>query len=522
MKKFTLVELIVVVVAIAIISFFAIPNLTGLSKDAKKAQGKENVRAVQVAYDHAVTKGVMDFKNIEEGNPMKLDLNELEKAKKIHKKIKGDGEFWVDHNGTVWYSEVKLPNSFKNNTESGDVTFYAPTGVKECTIYENSSIVETIKVEGGSQVNYQGEPNKNYLVSCIDSNGNSTPPINQNLKDPDKNNVYDDKYTYGSVKSDRIEVKAYHLANGNYTVGEKITSTMEVVSKVDEKSEIHFGYTIVGPDDREYDADLVTESFKSGEMKNISTTIVLPEGAKEGFYSVIMTAKDHTGELARYSSSKSLFIHSNKNKWNYFEENDWVSMERGVISQISSLHRKNVGYDGRKVSITSPANTYEGGQARTREIFGHGSFEARMKLPKAGNKLSGFFLYSAKEGEAEADIEFFKEGKDWLLLFTIHNQEHPDYKANNGLEPGEIFQKKVKLKFDPTKDFHNYRINLYGNHVSVDVDGKEVGRWNSNFVFEDVFVFLSTFHPHWLDRAKSTEDQTLEVEWVRKGYFQQQ
>ena len=100
----------------------------------------------------------------------------------------------------------------------------------------------------------------------------------------------------------------------------------------------------------------------------------------------------------------------------------------------------------------------------------------------------------------------------------MFNENHEDY-IYNGVEPGVIYQTKIDLDFDPSKDYHSYRIDFYENFISFSVDGYEFGRWENKFNYGEMNLFAGNFYTHWLSEEISDQSLEMDVEWIRKGFL---
>ena len=133
--------------------------------------------------------------------------------------------------------------------------------------------------------------------------------------------------------------------------------------------------------------------------------------------------------------------------------------------------------------------------SQTKLPITYGTYETMMKVPNNDALLNGFFLYGDDkynpEIHYEIDIEvLFYEGK-WQAWTTIFNESHKDY-VYNGVEHGVIFQRKIDLDFDPSADYHSYRIDFYDNFIAFSIDGVEVSRWDNSFDYGDMYMYSLT------------------------------
>lgn len=182
------------------------------------------------------------------------------------------------------------------------------------------------------------------------------------------------------------------------------------------------------------------------------------------------------------------------------DENIWVVSDNSLGR--SNLKSENVSVSDGLFRIKLPKNTLDGGEIYTRELQELGTFEARMKLPAAPTSITCFFLYKAPDYYYEIDIEVVNEPNGSLLLTT-----YSDGKKNN--------EYVNQLNFDPTKEFHDYRINVNQESVAFYVDTILIKSWSEGFPKEKMHLMLNCWYPQWLAGEKTNEDQTLLVDWIR-------
>jgi beta-glucanase (GH16 family) len=109
---------------------------------------------------------------------------------------------------------------------------------------------------------------------------------------------------------------------------------------------------------------------------------------------------------------------------------------------------------------TPPGQTTTGAEmVSSSRDFLYGSYRVVMKTPVEPGTVSGFFYYLSDE--SEIDIEFLSID-NWRnsVNLTVHKKLGP------------LSHQEVKLGFDPTKDFHEYRFDWYPDRVRFYVDGK--------------------------------------------------
>jgi beta-glucanase (GH16 family) len=143
-------------------------------------------------------------------------------------------------------------------------------------------------------------------------------------------------------------------------------------------------------------------------------------------------------------------------------------------------------------------------------------------VPNNDGLLNGFFLYGENPTDPsityEIDMEILKYQGKWQLWSTVYNISNSKYNSNNGLEPGAVYQSKIDLTSDPSQDFHNYKINFYQDYISFYLDNKQVGNWQNEFDYGDMYLHAGSFYTFWLSGKIATENQKMEIAWMRQNF----
>ncbi len=186
--------------------------------------------------------------------------------------------------------------------------------------------------------------------------------------------------------------------------------------------------------------------------------------------------------------------------FNFFNNTLWKKTNHFI--ENTKINSGNVSVENGLLKIKLPKNILEGGEIQSRKVLGFGSYEVRMKLPDVPSSITGFFLYKSPALYNEIDIEIYNE-KNRGYFLTIYS----DGKKQNLFED--------KLSFDPTKDFHNYRIDYSRDSLKFYIDNNLVKEWTEGFTNENMYLLLNTWYPDWLDKQPPDKDSFLEVEWIR-------
>lgn len=163
---------------------------------------------------------------------------------------------------------------------------------------------------------------------------------------------------------------------------------------------------------------------------------------------------------------------------------------------------KNVTVSDGQLAITIPAGTMDSGEISTVDLKSYGNYEISMKLPNAPSSITGFFLYAPPDYFQEIDIEIYNQ-PDGKIMFTSY--------ANGGLT-----QTVTKdLNFDPTADFHHYRIDYQPDFIDFYVDDIHLTRFNGGIPHNPMYLMVNAWFPNWLAKKPAPQTQQLLIDWIR-------
>jgi hypothetical protein len=84
---------------------------------------------------------------------------------------------------------------------------------------------------------------------------------------------------------------------------------------------------------------------------------------------------------------------------------------------------ENTGVEDGLLRLAHPANTLNGGEIESTDLYGSGFYAARIKVPDAPPSITGFFLYEPPDLESEIDIEIHNDPYDKILFTTYADGE---------------------------------------------------------------------------------------------------
>ncbi|KMY53881.1 hypothetical protein AC623_07775 [Bacillus sp. FJAT-27231] len=138
------------------------------------------------------------------------------------------------------------------------------------------------------------------------------------------------------------------------------------------------------------------------------------------------------------------------------------------------------------IKIELDSQPAAGGEIRTKELFQYGQFEASIKTAHSPGSITGFFLYAPPDLYHEVDIEIFNERKS-KVLFTIYQN-------------GKVAkQQEYPLPFDPTQEFHDYRMDVLPEETRFLIDGELIQSWKGNFSSQPMQLMINSWYPSWLE-----------------------
>ncbi len=186
--------------------------------------------------------------------------------------------------------------------------------------------------------------------------------------------------------------------------------------------------------------------------------------------------------------------------FNSFDTNRWSKGDHNLGR--SYLDPKNVSVSSGNLAIKLPARTLNGGEIMSKDLYGEGSYSARMKLPNAPSSITGFFLYQAPDYASEIDIEIYNDTSRKVMFSTYSggSQTHTETMA---------------LPFDPTTGFHEYRFDYASGSINFYADGKLMKTWEDGLPSNSMKLYVNAWFPTWLAGKKPTKDKYVLVDRIQ-------
>ena len=168
----------------------------------------------------------------------------------------------------------------------------------------------------------------------------------------------------------------------------------------------------------------------------------------------------------------------------------------------SYLDPNNVSTSNGNLQITLPADTLRGGELVSNDLYGYGSYSTRMKVPNAPSSITGFFLYQPPDYASEIDIEIYSDSSR-RIMFTTYS------------DGGQTHTQTLKLPFNPTNGFHDYRFDYAPGSVKFFVDGRLMKHWTTGIPGNSMRLYVNAWYPSWLKGQKSSTDRYLLVDRIQ-------
>ncbi|XP_059298463.1 xyloglucan endotransglucosylase/hydrolase protein 2-like [Lycium ferocissimum] len=125
---------------------------------------------------------------------------------------------------------------------------------------------------------------------------------------------------------------------------------------------------------------------------------------------------------------------------------------------------------GRELQISMDKSSGSGFESKVK--YGSGFFHMRIKLPDrdSAGVVIAFYLHSNTNNHDEVDFEFLgnREGKS----YTLHTNVFTNGEGNR--------EQRMHLWFDPTADFHNYKIMWNDHQIVLFVDNIPIRVFKNN------------------------------------------
>jgi beta-glucanase (GH16 family) len=141
-----------------------------------------------------------------------------------------------------------------------------------------------------------------------------------------------------------------------------------------------------------------------------------------------------------------------------------------------------------------------GGELISNNLYG--SYTARMKLPDAPSSITGFFLYEPPDYDSEIGIEIYNDSSRKIMFSTYSGGK-------------QTYTQTLKLPFNPTNGFHDYRFDYAPGFVKFFVDGQLMKHWTTGIPDNLMKLYVNAWYPNWLRGRMPSTDQYLLVDKIQ-------
>jgi beta-glucanase (GH16 family) len=167
------------------------------------------------------------------------------------------------------------------------------------------------------------------------------------------------------------------------------------------------------------------------------------------------------------------------------------------------LKYSNVKFGRPGLQLVMPPGTLNGGEVKSIEWRGDGTFTARMKGSGAPGSISAFFLYRhdhATDTSDELDFEI-PGGAPPRVLLTVWRR--------GSSRPAD--ETVIPLDFDPAAGLHEYTLRRDGSTARFSIDGREM--WRSDVAPTTTLQpMFNAWYPDWLTPADPPTGGTMVVD----------
>jgi endo-1,3-1,4-beta-glycanase ExoK len=189
-----------------------------------------------------------------------------------------------------------------------------------------------------------------------------------------------------------------------------------------------------------------------------------------------------------------------------FDESRWTKGDHNLGR--SYLDPNNVGASNGNLEIKLPAHTLEGGEILSGDLYGYGSYAARIKVPHAPSSITGFFLYQPPDYASEIDIEIYNDSSRRIIFSTYADGR-------------QTHSQTMQLPFDPTAGFHEYRFDRAPGSVKFYADGQLMKNWTTGLPGHQMKLYVNAWYPTWLEGKSHVTDRFVLVDQIRHAQYEQ-
>jgi hypothetical protein len=310
-----------------------------------------------------------------------------------------------------------------------------------------------------------------------------------------------------------VSIEKVTSQSGNLYSGDKSVSLLEFKNTGNVRWKFWIGYSLQDKSGTWYDVPADTLTLNPGEVsRQLELAWIIPGNNQvvSGPYTVRVAVWKTDPSLAGavrlgFFEQKDAF-----NAFNFLDGFDSFDTNRWIISNkltpgFGKFNPQNVSVKDGLLSIIFPSQTKDGGEVKTTAPakYKYGTYRASVKTPsQLPGTYTTFFLYESTNLD-EIDIEIWNDGSGKLDL-------------NTWVKGVQKFSAQIILPFDPSSQFHEYRIDYYPNEVSFWVDNVKMRFTNdlSQIPTSLTNIYISGWWPKWMSGNVADTDKFAVYDWI--------
>ncbi len=305
------------------------------------------------------------------------------------------------------------------------------------------------------------------------------------------------------------EITAFEPPSGTLQPGNAATASVRVESTGTGYRTFWIGYSVQDSAGEWYDVPANPVDLNPGEESDIQKLSTEPLETP-GYYttrvSVWSEEPEGASEAQRLADAEAVSTFRVSSTRENFESSDldtdrWKAASRDLGR--GGLAPENTGVEDGLLRLTLPAETLNGSEIESRDLYGPGFYAARIKVPDAPSSITGFFLYYPPDLASEIDVEIYNDPSGKVLFTTYAGGE-------------QTHNETMTLPFDPTGDFHDYTFFYDEASITFYVDGEPMQEYEGGLPAEHMKLYVNTWFPTWLSGEERVSDLYVYVDWIER------
>lgn len=175
-KKFTLIELIVVIAILGILAGIIIPNVSNIKEDAVEVALKTDAKNIQTSVDIYSIKNMNSLPISETVSILKPVAIDFEKIiPTFLKEVPNQGYFWLDYVNNVWVSTVDAPTGYSLDPVNKILSWNPSENAVYYNIYgtnleagKTNNTIFLLSSQKETNFDYSSFDYSTYLISSVD------------------------------------------------------------------------------------------------------------------------------------------------------------------------------------------------------------------------------------------------------------------------------------------------------------------------------------------------------------------